>query len=130
MMIMRTNGKPQMTPRLRKLILAGAVIVIAFGVTDVAMGHVAGGVLFVGIGSITSVAVLSTTRQAGAKAITSFQMIKAYSFFGVCALGGVALFVLAVAGVVREPVLLGALGLITASGSLYVIIGSRYPRGR
>jgi hypothetical protein len=130
MTIERANRKLQMTSRLRKLILAGSAILIAFGVTDATIGHVAGGVFFVGIGSITSISVLRSSRRAGAKAVTSFQVIKAYSFFGVCALGGVALFVLSVAGVVREPVLLGALGLIIASGSLYVIVGSRYRRGR
>lgn len=61
---------------------------------------------------------------------TSLQLLKAYSFFGLSALGGVALLTLAVAGVVREPVVYGALGLIMAGTAIYVLIRGMMHRGR
>lgn len=126
------KARRQMTPRLRGLILTGSVISIAFGVIDLALGHVAGGVFLVGFGSGTLVSVLRRWRNElkGVKAVTSFQVIKAYGFVGVCALGGVTLFVLAVMGSVREPVLLGALGLIAGGVSMYVLVKSAIYRGR
>jgi hypothetical protein len=121
-----------MTPQLRGLILAGSVISIAFGVIDLALGHVASGVFLAGLGSLTLISVLRRWRDEsrGVKVVTSFRMIKAYSFVGVCALGGIALFVLAVMGAVREPILLGTLGLIATGGSIYVLVRSAWHRSR
>jgi hypothetical protein len=128
----RADGNRHMTPRLRKLILAASVISIALDVMDLAFGHVAGGIVLAGLGSIALVSVLQNWKTAltGADAATSFQLIKAYSFFCVNALVGIAVFVLAAVGAIRDPVLYGSLGLVAACGSIYVLVGGRYPRGR
>ena len=131
-MIDDTRGKIPMTPRLRGLILIGSVISTAFGAIDLALGHVTGGIFLAGVGSMTLISVLRRWRneRREVRGVTSFPLIKAYSFVGACAVGGIALFVLSVMGAVRQPVLLGTLGLIAAGGSIYALARSRYPRGR
>jgi hypothetical protein len=123
------NGNMQLTPRLRRLILAASVISIAFGVMGLALRHVASGVLLAGLGSIALLSVLHQWRneRSGSRQITSFQLIKAYSFFSMIALGGLAVFVLAVVGAVREPVVSGTLGLLAAGLTIYVLVRSRFP---
>jgi hypothetical protein len=121
-----------MTPQLRRLILIGSVIAILFGVADLAIGHVASGVFLATLGALTLVAVLRRWRdeRRDVKAVTSFQVIKAYSFFGICVLGGIALFLLAVVGAVREPVLQGSLGLVAAGIGAYVLVKGTINRTR
>jgi hypothetical protein len=131
-MIDRANRKAHMTPRLRRLIVTGGVISIGFGVMDITTEHVTGGIFFVGLGSLTLISVIRRWRgqQKGVTGVTSFQMLKAGGFFGICALTGIALFVLSVMGAVRDPVVLGAAGLISVGLSAYVVFGSHYRRGK
>jgi hypothetical protein len=123
-----TNGDKHMTPRLRRLILAVSVISIASGVVGLALGHVASGVLLAGLGSVAPSSVLYhwKNKRRGSGQIASFQLIKAYSFFGMIALGGIVVFLLAVVGAVREPVVSGTLGLAATGLATYVLVRSRF----
>jgi hypothetical protein len=121
-----------MTPLYRKLILIGSGLSIVFGILGLAAEHVASGVLLVTLGSLTLVSTLGRWRdeRRGAQIASSFAIIKAYSFFGIGGLCGIALFVLALIGAVREPVVYGSAGLILAGMAAYVLVKSAIRRGR
>ncbi len=128
----RSNHRGRIKPPRRILIIVASCISIAFGISSLALGHIISGVFLALLGSVALVSAMrqSSGERTGGKMGTSLQLLKAYSFFGLSALGGVALLTLAVAGVVREPVVYGALGLIMAGTAIYVLIRGMMHRGR
>jgi hypothetical protein len=127
-----------MTPQLGRLLLIGSGIAIVLGVFELIRSHVPLGVLLIALGSVPLVGVLKRTRdrriglgQATASGeATSFQLIKAYAFFSILALGGIAVFLLAVVGAIKEPVFYGPVGLVVAAIATYVLVHGHYHRDR
>jgi hypothetical protein len=108
----------------RRLVLVGAVVAIVLGIAEVITGGTLGGAFLLIVGSVTLSGVLRQMRPQwlGVDAVNSYHMVKAYAFFALCSVGGAAVFVLAVLGVLRNPALFAVLGLAASGIGTYVVV--------
>jgi hypothetical protein len=122
--------RKQMTPSWRRLIIIGSGLSIAFGVQGLVAGNVASGVFLGALGFFTLVGVLRHWEgsRKDEKERLPFYMIKAYCFFGIGGICGIAMFLLAIMGNLREPVLFGVMGLCLAGIAAYVLVKSAIDR--
>jgi hypothetical protein len=102
----------------------GAIVAVVSGIVELITGKLAIGIFLVAVGSATLGGVLRqlNLQRRGRNAVSSYQVMKAYAFFGGCSVGGAALFVFAVLGLVHEPLLLGFLGLVAAGGGTFMVV--------
>ncbi|HXN38907.1 MAG TPA: hypothetical protein VN892_12785 [Solirubrobacteraceae bacterium] len=117
------NERPQI-PQSRKLFVIAALVAVVLGIVELITGKLAIGVLLVAVGSVTLGGVLRqlNLQRRGRDSVSSYQVMKAYAFFVGCSVGGAALIVLAVLGLVHEPVLLGFLGLVASGGGTFMVV--------
>ena len=113
----RSGNEWFIAPATERLVLVCAGASVIFGVVDLVDGGIASGVLFVALGLGMACGMLLQVRRSrtGDAAPNTYHVAKALLFFGLCAVGGAVLFVLAIVGATAHPVPDAVVGL-TVSG--------------
>lgn len=130
-----SEDAPRTPQRTGKLAPIGASVCIVWGILDLVTGGIATGVILVAVGSVTLGGVVrQAKRRRNGGAVSSFHIIKAYVFLGVCfvvcTVGGLALFIIALLGDMREPALYAVVGLAAAGIGTYTVVTLHRDRRR
>lgn len=127
MATMDSSEDARRTPqRGEKLTLIGASACIVWGILEVVTGGIVVGTFMVAVGSVTTGGVArQAKRRRDGGATSSFHIMKAYAFLAVCFVvctgGGLALFVIALLGDMRDPALYSVVGLAAAGIGIFVV---------
>jgi hypothetical protein len=121
-----TPGPPPTAPRwLRPFSLIAGTLSTGFGIADLIRGNVGTGIALLVLGVLAVLRRRSYLKRNWVAGFSVSPVFGAYVFVAVCGILGVALILLAIIGATRDPPLYGALGVVAAGGSLYIILTDR-----